>query len=443
MKRKSGVAKGAYLVFMAVAVCYSTSGFAKQSWHEDPADISLSDYHVEALTFRSSVPGRAFVQVFCEFLIPTPSFFQPNGQACARYRVSIHLEQLESGVVQTQTLRDSVIYSYTADQHRFLPRALSSTSWKLEPGKYRAGLEILHENSEEPRYLEYNFAVPDYFTQDVLLSDIEIAANRTRFNGPFSEIPSRRSLSPHLSRVFGLQHRTVYVYSEIYNFKARPHESNMRYLTFEIWNSDEQPVARTKYSFSKKSGDCAVEASFEIGDLPTGTYLLEVDIDGLAIKRCSPLNIVNPFLDVSDLHYFDLIRQLGPVANRTELEHLVSLPQEERRNGLMAFWSSRDPFPETTLNEFLVAHFERIYFANQFFDELTSEGWQTDKGEVFVRHGEPDEIRRVRLDLNSKLYEIWSYQNLNQRFLFVDNWDLGNFQLIRALKLADPIFTLH
>lgn len=55
------------------------------------------------------------------------------------------------------------------------------------------------------------------------------------------------------------------------------------------------------------------------------------------------------------------------------------------------FWSATDPVPETGENEALDQYFTRIAIANARFKDEGGPGWRTDRGEVFVTLGEPDQ----------------------------------------------------
>lgn len=56
------------------------------------------------------------------------------------------------------------------------------------------------------------------------------------------------------------------------------------------------------------------------------------------------------------------------------------------------FWAASDPVPETGENEALDQYFTRIAIANERFKDEGGPGWRTDRGEVFVTLGEPDQV---------------------------------------------------
>jgi GWxTD domain-containing protein len=64
---------------------------------------------------------------------------------------------------------------------------------------------------------------------------------------------------------------------------------------------------------------------------------------------------------------------------------------EERDAFIEQFWLRRDPTPDTLENEFKEEHYRRIAYANEHF-AAGKQGWRTDRGEIYIKFGKPDEI---------------------------------------------------
>lgn len=58
------------------------------------------------------------------------------------------------------------------------------------------------------------------------------------------------------------------------------------------------------------------------------------------------------------------------------------------------YWSNKDPFQLTQMNERKIEHFARLVFAYLLFGEpkLDVKGWDAERGDVYVRYGEPDRM---------------------------------------------------
>jgi GWxTD domain-containing protein len=57
---------------------------------------------------------------------------------------------------------------------------------------------------------------------------------------------------------------------------------------------------------------------------------------------------------------------------------------------LRRFWRKKDPTPQTTKNERLLSHFERIHFAIKHFDPPVEQRDYDDRGIIYIKYGEPD-----------------------------------------------------
>ncbi|HET9276521.1 MAG TPA: GWxTD domain-containing protein [Gemmatimonadales bacterium] len=64
----------------------------------------------------------------------------------------------------------------------------------------------------------------------------------------------------------------------------------------------------------------------------------------------------------------------------------------ERSERWREFWVATDPIPETPENEALDRYFTRIAIANERFRDEGGPGWRTDRGEVYVTLGDPDQV---------------------------------------------------
>jgi GWxTD domain-containing protein len=80
------------------------------------------------------------------------------------------------------------------------------------------------------------------------------------------------------------------------------------------------------------------------------------------------------------------------------LRQLAEAPPSLRDSLSTAFWDSRDPTPLTPVNENLLEYWKRLVLADLFFGqpENSLRGWQTPRGELFVRYGPPEAMSFAR-----------------------------------------------
>lgn len=104
---------------------------------------------------------------------------------------------------------------------------------------------------------------------------------------------------------------------------------------------------------------------------------------------------------------------------------------EDRRRAFAEFWLSRDPTLGTIENEVKDEFYRRVAIANRYFAALHREGWETDRGYVFIRFGHPDHVEDAPFSLNALPYQVWHYyhQGPYRQFTFVDENQDGDYRL--------------
>jgi len=127
----------------------------------------------------------------------------------------------------------------------------------------------------------------------------------------------------------------------------------------------------------------------------------------------------------------ELGESAGRYASRclTELPLLLSSDETEMFNRLDAdgkdlfydsYWSTR---PEEH-QKFQ----DRSSFVASRFSALGKEGWETDRGRVYLIYGEPDEVESNPFSTTKSPYEMWLYYSSDQKkFVFADLMGNGDY----------------
>ncbi|HEX8286921.1 MAG TPA: GWxTD domain-containing protein [Pyrinomonadaceae bacterium] len=98
----------------------------------------------------------------------------------------------------------------------------------------------------------------------------------------------------------------------------------------------------------------------------------------------------------------------------------------EREQFIETFWQRRDSTPETKENEFRREYYNRVAFANQNYSYGETEGWQTDRGRIFITNGRPDEVQK------NATGETWIYKSETEgikKFEFIYETKSGDLRL--------------
>ena len=143
-------------------------------------------------------------------------------------------------------------------------------------------------------------------------------------------------------------------------------------------------------------------------------------------------------LSLADLNYS--LRAIAAVVDQNDSELLNLLIEgnelEAKRRFLYAYWSEKYPsFPEQGYDDFMkVARAIDVAYDSGF-----GHGFETDRGYIYLKYGQPDDIISVETEANAPPYEIWAYNQLqktgqpNVKFLFYNpTLSPGNFQLLHS-----------
>ncbi|MCK4966795.1 GWxTD domain-containing protein, partial [bacterium] len=82
---------------------------------------------------------------------------------------------------------------------------------------------------------------------------------------------------------------------------------------------------------------------------------------------------------------------------------------EHKGKFLKKFWLTKDPVPETKINERLIEHFRRVKYAKQHYTTQSLHGKYDARGETYIKYGHPDGHFVNGGSLNVYSNESWTY----------------------------------
>ncbi len=92
------------------------------------------------------------------------------------------------------------------------------------------------------------------------------------------------------------------------------------------------------------------------------------------------------------------------------------------------FWTATDPNPETPENEALDQYFTRIAIANERFKDEGGPGWRTDRGEVYVTLGEPDQSVETPPGNDQRVVQ-WLYTAYRAQIYFIGSLGFSRLRM--------------
>jgi GWxTD domain-containing protein len=169
-------------------------------------------------------------------------------------------------------------------------------------------------------------------------------------------------------------------------------------------------------------------------ELPVGELRVQVTADRLADTVSLPVLV--SFSNEWAITDFDEVLSLLRFFGRDSAVAEMRAADSAKRPVLWReFWRASDPNPASPGNEALEQYFRRIEEANQRFHEVGVAGWTTDRGEVFITLGVPDEVFDSNSDLQGPVRIIrWNYLQERVSLDFIDDTGFGRFRLTPASR---------
>jgi GWxTD domain-containing protein len=166
------------------------------------------------------------------------------------------------------------------------------------------------------------------------------------------------------------------------------------------------------------------------GELPVGKGRFEVTPVGASVSPASPFLV--SFSEQWAITNFDQMISLLRYFDRQDwVDSLRKASPADRPAVWRRFYKATDPVPATPENEALDRYFAAIQLANQRYREPGVPGWLSDRGEVFITLGDPDDIFDFSADVTRTGVRgiRWTYNALRILLFFQDPSGFGRFRL--------------
>lgn len=133
-----------------------------------------------------------------------------------------------------------------------------------------------------------------------------------------------------------------------------------------------------------------------------------------------------PEEEKNEFTYSSVVKLLEPVID----SKLGSYSRYEIEDILDYYWNTSDPLLLTDYNERLIEHYARLVYSNlRFTPRNQKRGWKTDRGEVVLRYGKPENFMRIRPNVDWGAFnvktEVWHYKNMTLGF--TDTYSSGEY----------------
>lgn len=321
--------------------------------------------------------------------------------------------------------------------------------YPLKNGQYLLRVEV--EDAANPeKNRKYNTAVDINFTEEELSqSDIQLLASVSNTNEEGPMVKNGLLMEPLPFNFYGRGANVLTFYHEIYNSDQHIGEDFVLSYKVEKLENAEAKSMLIGHKRQQAAKVNPVLQSMDISKLPSGNYQLVVEVRNrereLISSRSSFFQRSNPVADtqeleevlasvrledefVSKLSHKDLEYSLRAIvailpSNDVEMVDIILRTDsiKAQRMYLYSFWLKENKSnPEQAYNSYM----EVAQAVDNMYQSGFRHGFETDRGYVYMKYGQPSDIVRNESEPSAPPYEIWSYNLLektkqnNVKFIF-------------------------
>ena len=465
-----------------------TLGAAHQQPAGDPA-TSVGDlrFHAAAVAFRHGTrEARA------EFSIRVPYQeirFAPDGDRySAKLRLTVQMWNSagkRAGFLQREANLQSTDLAATTDS---LLGEVYELGLAVPPGKYtyrilvedmnvaRQGFVYKMQKQKLQGEVNGTIDMQEWLFHDPALSGLEFAweVRAGEEGSPFRKGPY--DVMPQPSRYFGHFQDAVSIYYELYDAPP-PAEGRTYTLAAGIVGAAGDTLFTSVDSLHVTEGTAWPHAmGIDVSQFPAGHYTMVLrllDAGGHEMARSQGEFDLLWSLDSWNADAIDFYDVTATTLLPNDSSAVFrDLPMGEKERWIERIWRKADPTPDTGDNENRDEFRRRVDFANTHYS-IFGRGMFSDRGRVYIRYGEPDDIKIERVPVagktlgyalgedipksskqdvtdtrsgvaDSRAYEIWTYNmrgkelvprfGMNEisggiKFVFTDDQGYGEYIL--------------
>ncbi len=340
-------------------------------------------------------------------------FKREGDQFVARYHVDLAARP-DSGATPVSIARDQVIRVATfPETQRADESVLFQEGMTLPPGQWQISIAVKDPENGHANQAAQSFTVPAFGAGSLAPPQL---AYQVRARGTRVE-PLAIILNPRGTIAYGTD--SVNVYIEGYGMPGP------RVVPIRLIDARDSVVLLDSLHFTGRTEVESQVLRFAPDSAPLGDLRIVV---GQGADTVSSSALVSFSQDWVVTNFDEMVGLLRWYPQSPALDSLRKARAADRARLWRSFWRSTDPNRGTPQHEGLDAYFRRVTAANLRFRDEGIQGWRTDRGEVLIRLGEPDEIFDQSAQSQGRIIR-WTYTQYQLSLYFQDETGFGRFRL--------------
>jgi len=340
-------------------------------------------------------------------------------------------------------------------------RLFNAFSLYLKKGTYKLRTHVTDLLKMQGGWHEMDIEITPFSSTNLDMSDIELSTNISRDTTKTIFTKNGYRVIPNPGSLFGLEVPILFYYCEIYNLSQLETDKDSSYTVQSVIKDiDGNLVKELDQKIKMRMGTDVVEiGKTNVAGLASGNYRLQITVTdgstgksisrdkdfvvyrhadfiqkGSAKTQESGEKMTDEFNGLTEGELDSTFELCRYIATGKERKQYKKLDLIGKRTFLKNFWRQRDKDPLTEFNEYKQEYYQRVNMANARFSSTFKKGWKTDRGMIYIKNGEPDEIERHPYQMSQKAYEIWFYYSIEGgvQYYFVDIRGMGEMQLVNS-----------
>ena len=386
-----------------------------------------------------------YIEIYFQFVGHSLKYKPVEGGLQAELAISIQISNGDSIVIndvyrlQSSLMKDSIIDDFY-DLKRYV----------LAPGRYNMNLELQDLNATKASVKASQPIVIEDLSKTISISDIEIIEYASPGDETSIFYKSGYKIIPRLQTFYPAQLSSIPVYFEFYNMNIL--EDSVCGLKQTLVNTDtgKELPEFTLYTKHETPVVVPIIRNIDIAKLATGNYainftllsrsMVELTTQTYLFQRSNDIEVewdlatlvLDPIFQesITDDSVAFYLESFIPISKAVEVKNIISTLKSKdlaaQRKHIQAFWLITSPKNTT---EAWLKYKEQVQLVEELYSNNFQEGFETDRGRVYLQYGAPTNIVQKETSSNEYPYEIWQYNKIasfsNKRFIFY-NPDLVN-----------------
>jgi len=424
-----------HIILTLCALLMLTSQAMPQTGYiEDrPLDEPIFDFNYALFQSDSVKMDVVRLEVYYKVYNSGLQYFKAENKFVSTYDLSVIVLEDDEQVTGFSRERRYRVGSYEETQD---PKGyfINQINIEVPKGDFKVVCKLTDKHSGKVATVEKDVKVDDLFRNDIDMSGIELVYQvRDAVEGNPGFQKGEKQIIPLVSASFSGETAQASFYAEIYN---NTDDEKDIIIEYKIKGEDEGTVYTDRLEMTIDKPLTRLVKSIPMDEFVPDIYKLQFELKEKRRKTWAKREVeFNIDWSISALvknDYENAVYQLKYIANSDEMDSLKSLMDADydvRKKAFEEFWAAHDKYPETEVNESRELYYSRIRHANQYFSVVNEEGWETDRGRIYVIFGEPDHVERYPFELSSVPYQVWYYYGLSRTFVFEDTHHTGDYHL--------------